>query len=192
MLNRLTGSPAVPGRSIFRKSNARGPNACAAHKIRLKGSDWHIMANVLVKDAGNCPTDAYVGPYWFVRDASGRVLLMAHRCALSNAEEYGDFLTRPHGHYEVWEGWRTGQQPESTVAAIVRDCEYEDWPRGRVVFHAVRSRFIVYADSQIFRQELQERILERFRIPPERALFSRDEHYVSKCKLLDRGVQHDC
>lgn len=39
------------------------------------------------------PKAAYVGPYWFVQDGSGSVLLIGHRCALADAEEYGDCLT---------------------------------------------------------------------------------------------------
>jgi hypothetical protein len=85
-----------------------------------------------------------VGPFWFVRDDSGRVLLMPHRCALAAAEEYGDFITCPHGHYEVWEGWRTRRATD----LIVRDAEYEEWPRGRVVFNFIKGQFIVYTDKQ--------------------------------------------
>jgi len=142
------------------------------------------MANLPLREVGDCPKNAYVGPYWFVRDESGRVLLIAHRCTLADAEEYGDFLTCPHGHCDVWEYWRRELAP-GRIAGVLRDSEYEEWPRGRVVFDAVRNRFMVYADSQIFKQELQERVLERFGIPSKRALFLRDEHYVSTQKLLD-------
>ena len=38
-----------------------------------------------------------------VRDASGSALLIAQRCALAEAEEYGDFITSPLGHYDLWE-----------------------------------------------------------------------------------------
>jgi hypothetical protein len=66
------------------------------------------MRNVVIEEAGNYPKDAFVGLYWFVRDDFGRVLLMAHRCVLSEAEEYGEFLTCPHGHYDLWEAWPGG------------------------------------------------------------------------------------
>jgi hypothetical protein len=95
------------------------------------------------------PKDAYVGPYWFVRDDSETVLLIAHRCALSEAEEYGECITCPHGHYDLWEGWRTGVAPDG-MTNIVRDAEYEEWPRGRVVYNFVQRQLIVYGDRQIF------------------------------------------
>jgi plasmid maintenance system killer protein len=52
--------------------------------------------------------DACVGPYWFVRDSPGMVRLIAHRCTLADAEKFGDFPTSPHGHYDLWESWRSG------------------------------------------------------------------------------------
>jgi hypothetical protein len=97
------------------------------------------------KRVGNVPKDSFVGPYWFVRNDSGTVRLIAHRCALADAEEYGDFLTCPHGHYDLWEGWRTGRPPDG-MARIVHEAEYEEWPRGRVVFNFVRGQFIVHGD----------------------------------------------
>jgi hypothetical protein len=118
--------------------------------------------------------DASVGPYWFVRDASGKIVLLAHRCALRDAEEYGDFLTCPHGHCDLWEGWRTTDALE-----ICRHYEYEDWPRGRVVFDRVRGRFTVYGDPQIFHLGLEPKVLTHFGIPPDRVHFMEDEHYRS-------------
>jgi hypothetical protein len=103
---------------------------------------------------------------------------MAHRCALAAAEEYGDFITCPHGHYEVWEGWRTRRAAD----LIVRDAEYEEWPRGRVVFNSIKGQFIVYADKQIPQGELQ-RVPEYFGIPAGRVVFMTDDHYQSTRSL---------
>lgn len=139
------------------------------------------MKKVLVTKGGNHPKDGYVGPYWFVRDDSGEVLLMAHRCALAEAEEYGEFLTCPHGHYDIWEGWRA-RCPSESVVGVLRDAEYEEWPRGRVVFNAVHDQFIVYADRQISRRELQ-RVLKHFAIPMGQAAFMKDGHYQSTRSL---------
>jgi len=148
-------------------------------------SDSHKMKNVLVMEAGNHPKDAYVGPYWFIRDDSGRVFLMAHRCTLAKAEKYGEFLTCQHGHYDVWESCRARCSTDR-IAGIVRDSEYEEWPRGRVVLNSVRSRFIVYADRQIAQHELQ-RVVKHFGIPAGRVVFMRDGHYQST-----RSLHPDC
>jgi hypothetical protein len=140
------------------------------------------MTKAPVNDAGNRPREGYVGPYWLVQDGSGIVLLIAHRCALADAEKYGDFLTSPHGHYDLWEGWRTGRPPDG-LAAIVREAEYEEWPRGRVVFNFIRGQFVVYGDRQVFEHELQHRVLEYFGISADQVEFSKDGHYQSTRSL---------
>ncbi|MGA2137197.1 MAG: hypothetical protein ABSH50_33325 [Bryobacteraceae bacterium] len=76
--------------------------------------------------------------------------------------------------------------PGRGIAGIVRHSEYEEWPRGRVVFDSVKSQFIVYADRQISQDELQ-RVLEHFGIPAERVVFMRDGHYQST-----RSLHPDC
>jgi hypothetical protein len=135
------------------------------------------MKEVHVPASGHCPKEAYVGPYRFVRDDARKVVLLAHRCALAQAEECGEFRTCPHGHFDVWEGWRA-QCPAGFVTSVLRDSEYEEWPRGRVVFNAVHDQFIVYADGQLSERELQH-VLEHFGIPVKRVTFMRDGHYQS-------------
>lgn len=135
------------------------------------------MADVSEEEGGSYPKIAHVGLYWFVLDNSQNILLMAHRCSLADAEEYGDFLTCPHGHYEIWESWRSGRAAENADVALY-DAEYEEWPRGRVVFNAVKGQFTVYADGQIAESELR-RIVEHFGIAAERTVFMKDEHYKS-------------
>lgn len=132
---------------------------------------------VLGKERGRYPEGACVGPYWFVLDDGGTVFLMAHRCALAEAEEYGEFLTCPHGHYDIWERWRA-RCPSENIVQVLRDAEYEEWPRGRVVFNAAQGQFIVYADRQISKSELQ-RVVDHFRIPMDGVVFMRDRHYQS-------------
>jgi hypothetical protein len=143
------------------------------------------MTNALCSKAGDEPKDAYVGPYWFARGDSGKVVLIAHRCALADAEKYGDFLTSPHAHYDLWESWRA-QRPPDGLAAIVREAEYEEWPRGRVVYNFVHNQFIVYGDKQVFEHKLQHRVLEHFGIPANRVEFSKDGHYQSTRSLRPR------
>jgi hypothetical protein len=146
------------------------PRFLPTEKYRI--IQWQL---VVAKESGNFPKNAYVGPYWLVRDDSGRVLLMAHRCTLAEAEEYGEFLTCPHGHYDLWEGWRAAC-PMENVVGVLADSEYEEWPRGRVVFNAVHGQFIVYADQQISEDDLP-RVLEHFGVPEGCVVFMRDSHY---------------
>jgi hypothetical protein len=38
---------------------------------------------------------------------------------------------------------------EPTLRALVRSYEYEDWPRGPIVFDQSRDLFIIYADRKL-------------------------------------------
>ncbi len=132
-------------------------------------------------EVGRHLKDSYVGPYWFVRDDAGEVFLLAHRCALAEAEEYGEFLTCAHGHYDMWESWRA-RSPTNNIVGVLRDAEYEEWPRGRVVFNAGQGQFIVYADGQILKSELQQ-VVAHFGLAVDRVAFKRDGHYQSTRSL---------
>jgi hypothetical protein len=62
-------------------------------------------------------------------------------------------LTCAHGHYEVWGQWQNGSRPvRAGFAPLVAASEYEEWPRGRVVYDPDNQRFILYADGQILRR----------------------------------------
>jgi hypothetical protein len=140
------------------------------------------MTKTPVNDTGNRQREGYVRPYWLVQDGAGSVLLIAHRCAVADAEIYGDFLTSPHDHYDLWEGWRAGCPPDG-LAAIVLEAEYEEWPRRRVMFNFARGQFVVSCDSRVFEHELQHRVLEYFGIPADYLEFSKDGHYQSTQSL---------
>lgn len=47
---------------------------------------------------------SHVGIVWGVREGSGPLALVLDRTPLVAAESYGDRLTHPRGHHEVWEG----------------------------------------------------------------------------------------
>lgn len=103
--------------------------------------------------SGNEPVDrplSAVGIFWAMQKPGSPTILLDHRCPLGAAEAYGDMLTCPHGHYELWERWRraSGEIPDA-AKAFVAASEYEEWPRGRVVYDAVQQRFTCYADEKI-------------------------------------------
>lgn len=55
--------------------------------------------------------------------------------SLADAEPYGDFLTHPLGHYEVWTRWqksRAAPMANRFVLKAIADNEYEIFPRGRM------------------------------------------------------------
>jgi hypothetical protein len=129
----------------------------------------------------------FVGIFWAVQEKGSSVVLLDHRCPLAEAEPYGDMLTCPHGHYQVWEQWRNLRGYGSVLPAFVALDEYEEWPRGRIVYSALNNRFHLYADAQILcRPNLLKIIHERFGLPSGRTQMpqtNRDSHYVSTRRL---------
>jgi hypothetical protein len=62
---------------------------------------------------------------------------------------------------------------------LVRSSEYEDWPRGRIVFDRSRQLFILYADRKLLAPETIARIKTQFHLPAERTETQSDCHYQS-------------
>lgn len=123
--------------------------------------------------------NSFVGIFWAIQEQGAAVSIEDHRCSLKEAEPYGTMLTCPHGHYEVWEQWhKAGGQ------AAIAGSEYEEWPRGRIVYDSESDRFILYADAQILRDPaLIAQINERFGLPMDRIDAKRDNHYRSTRRL---------
>jgi hypothetical protein len=63
---------------------------------------------------------------------------------------------------------------------LVRSSEYEDWPRGRIVFDRSRDLFILYADRKLLAPVTIARIKAQFHLPEERTEVTSDWHYQSK------------
>ena len=122
--------------------------------------------------------EPHLGIFWMIATSEGAQLLAAS-CPLSEAEPYGDFLTFGPGHYEVWQNWRRSRVLNPDSRGVVRSYEYEDWPRGRIVFNRPKARFILYADRKLLRPETLKRIARRFALPPASADVETDFHYQS-------------
>jgi hypothetical protein len=113
-----------------------------------------------------------------VPDARGA--LVTDCTPLTNAEPYGDFLTHPRGHYEVWEEWQrlgpTGLVQRGLPEAIAW-YEYEDCPRGRVVHHRQDQRFILYADRRLQTPAHIAAIKTCFALTDQPTTVQSDAHY---------------
>jgi hypothetical protein len=77
-----------------------------------------------------------------VQPSDGKARLLTAGCSVDQAEPYGDCLTYGPGHYETCAQWRRDRTVDPALRAIVRSYEYEDWPRGRIVFDRPRDQFI--------------------------------------------------
>ena len=115
-----------------------------------------------------------VGIFWLV---NGK--LISDVTPISHAETYGDCLGHAKGHLDFWsELQRSG--------FISSDMEYEDAPRGRIVFNAGTGQYILYADMCIRkRSNVVRKILHDFALPENGTVLSGDEHY--RCRVCLEG-----
>src|SRR4051812_44130878 len=93
-----------------------------------------------------------VGIVWGVADDDNPLRLVTDLTPLTEAEPYGECLTHPGGHYDVWERWRRlgpAALARRGLPALIAWHEYEHFPRGRVVYDVGTRRFTLYADRRL-------------------------------------------
>jgi hypothetical protein len=109
--------------------------------------------------------EARVGIFWVV---NGKPLIDS--TTLNEAEPYGEFLTHPRGHAEVWEAFQR-------AGTVPREVEYEEFPRGRVMFNTKTQRFTLLADRCILRDKKISRKIFRALHLPRNTELGADSHY---------------
>ena len=110
-------------------------------------------------------TEPRVGIFWLV---DGTPLIDS--TSLSEAEPYGDHLTHPRGHAEMWEQYQRG-------GLVSQEMEYEEPPRGRVIYHTKTRRFTFLADRCILRDKnVVRRIMSELKLPRNTETDT-DSHY---------------
>jgi hypothetical protein len=118
-----------------------------------------------------------VGIFWLV---DGKLLI--DRAPVTGAEPYGDFLTHAAGHDKAWERFQsTGIAP--------RDMEYDEPPRGRVMYNAKTGQFTLLADACILkRKDLIAQIKKDLHLRKKTTLGT-DSHY--RCFKCLYGTDDD-
>lgn len=113
-------------------------------------------------------------------DRNGRDAILADAIRLADAEHYGKVLTHPGGHYDYWEAmkqrgpaWLRGRN----LSTLLLQTEYEDWPRGRVVYSIKDTRSIAYADPRVRTKVRIELVRAAFQIPDADFVMRKDSHY---------------
>jgi len=109
--------------------------------------------------------ESRVGIFWLVRNK-----LLFDTTPLNEVEPYGDHLTHPRSHIDVWEQFqRLGQAP--------RESEYEEYPRGRVMYHPATGTSLLLADKCILdRKDLVAQIKDALHLLTNTKLGT-DPHY---------------
>jgi len=115
-----------------------------------------------------------VGIFWLV---NGK--LIVDITPISHAESYGDCLGHAKSHLEYWTELQRAN-------LIPQDAEYEDSPRGRVVFNTTTGQYIFYADKCIReKSKVVHKILRDFALPEDGTVLTGDGHY--RCRVCLYG-----
>ena len=120
-------------------------------------------------------TEASVGIFWRVDG-----VLLTDRSTLAEAEPYGDCLGHPAGHYERWEQWRRlGATHLARLGLPTRivSTEYDQWPRGRIIYKSPARRFVIYADRRLQTSDTVATLKAAFRLAGSEAVVKSDLHY---------------
>ena len=99
------------------------------------------------------PETGMVGLFWVVEEA-GSPAVIALAVPWAQAEVYGDMLTIDAGHLEYWtqlakrgaSALRAAGLPTAPVWS-----EYDEWPRGRVLYDREARQFVIRADRRLHR-----------------------------------------
>jgi hypothetical protein len=111
------------------------------------------------------PTAPKVGIIYLVGEE-----LLIDSTPLTQAGHYGDFRIHERGHIDFWAKLvKNGKVPNT---------EYEEFPRGRVAYHAKSGKFTLLADECILSQiSVVSKILSQLNIPPKDIDMGTDSHY---------------
>ncbi len=112
------------------------------------------------------PSDLKVGIFWIVNGE-----LIADMVPLSHASEYGNALEHG-GHWEYWDKLL----PQTSNQFLLKDHEYDRFPRGRVLYFKNKEQVVVYADRCLWSLQIQSKLQAAFGIHSS-FKFVADSHY---------------
>jgi hypothetical protein len=99
----------------------------------------------------------------------GVPVILHEATALAEAEDYGLCKTHPGGHLEAWEASRM---------TLSLQGDYDDFPRGRIVYDRHSRCFNVYLDRTLDVPAFRCVITHYFALPYGFTVFHYDAHYA--------------
>ena len=119
------------------------------------------------------PQTGKVGIFWVFKGQ-----LLAATCALREGQEYGDAINGLTDHVKYWPVFQK-LHPE------LRSMEYQEVPRGRVLFMKPARRFYVYMDKVLHNSKTKSALLKEFELSFSRTNFLTDPHYTTDPEELN-------
>jgi hypothetical protein len=110
-----------------------------------------------------------IGIFWLQYKDSRFSLFHSVSYRIENGIEYGDFIIAKEAHYETWESLKTQNM-------VPKRSEYDDIPRGRVLYNRVLNQYKVFSGTWINRS-IKSVIATAFKLPKSGVIWDTDEHY---------------
>jgi hypothetical protein len=112
-----------------------------------------------------------IGIFWVYKNT-----VIGKARELSESQEtVPGMLDSPDSHVDVWED-------DATIAARfpeLRDVEYQDVPRGRVVYATADDQAIVYMDARLQSAKIRRAIANFFDLADAATTWESDTHYTT-------------
>ena len=109
-----------------------------------------------------------IGIFWVYKDT---VLGIAEDSS-EGFKGYGGLVDSNFDHVRVWENLELKKQfPE------LKNMDYEQVTRGRVLYSTTQNKHIVYMDKALFTQTIKQKIADFFGFNISNALWKKDPHY---------------
>ena len=127
-------------------------------------------------------TIGMVGAFWVL--PGPRVI--GETCSLSEADRIGESYNGPSGHESLW--------PSLAKPVPFTGLGYSTVPRGRVLYRADESRFVVFAAPEVVRDLATREAVEAFynlSASEHRLLWETDPHYITEPDLVDETDDPD-
>ena len=94
---------------------------------------------------------------------------IAHSFNITKADSIG-LIDSPYTHIEYW---ITLQEKYSEL----QNYEYEQIPRGRVIFDTNKEKSIIYLDKTLLYKSKINKVYDFFNLNPEQSVLKKDSHY---------------
>lgn len=121
-------------------------------------------------------TEPQLGIFWLVKDD-----LIIEAVPLSQGEDYDLNASFPGSHIDIW-------QRLQAEGRVPREAAYEEFARGRIVYHCRTKEFLFLADRCILaRPGIVAEIKKSLHLPEDTKLGT-DDHY--RCHICLYGAHH--
>ena len=107
-----------------------------------------------------------IGIFWYFKN---QVIGIANEFYQSDQDSLG-LIDSKYTHVEYWEILKSKHAELSAF-------EYEEIPRGRVIYHAKNEKVLVYMDAKLFKKQIAIQIVEFFELDFEAVVWKKDPHY---------------